>query len=80
MSRRSTAQIAIIFQQLDTLRAAVNALQRIEQSHPDSLRGGQTVDGDETLYLSFKKLNDDITDMEEVLVTLAEAAGDIAKL
>lgn len=80
MSRRSTEQIETIFQQLDTLRTAVSALQCIEERHPGSLRGGQTVDDAGARDLSFRRLNEAITDMQEVLITLAEAAGDIAKL
>ncbi|EJF68228.1 hypothetical protein A462_28395 [Pseudomonas sp. Ag1] len=80
MSRRSADQIAIIFQQLGTIRTAVSALQLTEENHLATLRGRQTVDDDEALHMSFKRLADDITDMEEVLAGIGEAAGNIAKL
>lgn len=69
-----------ILDQLLALRESVRELQATEQKRAISLRGHQTVDGDEAVQLLFAKLQDDIASIEEALAAIAEATGDIPKL
>ncbi|WP_426619600.1 hypothetical protein ACP3TY_07330 [Pseudomonas rustica] len=79
MSEQSQAQIGVIFDQLLALRESVNRLQQMEDERVGALRGHQTVDVDGALLLVFHKLQDSIANMEEALVTIAEATGDAPK-
>jgi len=80
MSLDSRVQVTAILDQLLALRESVRELQATEQKRAISLRGHQTVDGDEAVKLLFAKLQDDIASIEEALAAIAEATGDIPKL
>lgn len=80
MSLDSKVQVTAILDQLLALRESVRKLQATEQKRAISLRGHQTVDGDEAVQLLFAKLQDDIASIEEALAAIAEATGDIPKL
>jgi hypothetical protein len=80
MSLDSRVQVTAILDQLLALRESVRELQATEQKRAISLRGHQTVDGDEAVQLLFAKLQDDIASIEEALAAIAEATGDIPKL
>lgn len=67
-----------IFGQLHALRTAVESLKEKERDH--SLRGHQTVDSSEAIHLSFQKLQAAIREMEDTLLMIAEATGEIGKL
>jgi hypothetical protein len=67
-----------LFDQLHSLRNAVESLRKAEQNH--SLRGHQTVDSSEAIQLSFQKLQAAIKEMEDTLLMIAEATGEIGKL
>jgi hypothetical protein len=67
-----------LFDQLQSLRNAVEFLKKEERNH--SLRGHQTVDSSEAIQLSFQKLQAAIKEMEDTLLMIAEATGEIGKL
>jgi ABC-type phosphate transport system auxiliary subunit len=67
-----------LFDQLHSLRNAVESLRKEEQNH--SLRGHQTVDSSESIQLSFQKLQAAIKEMEDTLLMIAEATGETGKL
>lgn len=74
------SQLAQIFIQLQGLRESVRVLEQIEERTVHSLRGHQTVSANEAVHASFVNIQDSIANIEEVLATVAEATGDIAKL
>ncbi|WP_431038456.1 hypothetical protein [Pseudomonas yamanorum] len=80
MSVGNKALVAEIFDQLRILRESVNHLESVNEAEVKALRGHQTVDVDDSIRLSFKKLQDQIAAMEETLATIAEATGEIPKL
>ncbi|WP_408600461.1 hypothetical protein [Pseudomonas sp. PLMAX] len=67
-----------LFDKLQSLRNAVESLEKDEQNH--SLRGHQTVDSSEAIQLSFQKLQAAVKEMENTLLMIAEATGEIGKL
>ncbi|EJF68643.1 MULTISPECIES: hypothetical protein [Pseudomonas] len=80
MSKDSKTLLAGIFEHLRVLRATVAELESVVEIEVDALRGSQTVDVDDSIRLSFVKLQDQIGAMEETLATIAEATGEIPKL
>ncbi|NWC76192.1 hypothetical protein HX823_19120 [Pseudomonas sp. P7759] len=80
MSKDSKTLLVGIFEHLRVLRATVAELESVAEIEVDALRGSQTVDVDDSIHLSFMKLQDQIGEMEETLATIAEATGEIPKL
>ncbi|XSS62207.1 hypothetical protein ACP9OK_25735 [Pseudomonas sp. B11] len=80
MSKDSKTLLAGIFEHLRVLRATVAELESVAEIEVDALRGSQTVDVDDSIHLSFMKLQDQIGEMEETIATIAEATGEIPKL
>lgn len=80
MSKDSKTLLAGIFEHLRVLRATVAELESVVEIEVDALRGSQTVDVDDSVRLSFQKLQAQIGAMEETLATIAEATGEIPKL
>ncbi|MFY0727402.1 hypothetical protein [Pseudomonas sp. NFX15] len=78
MSGALVRHFEAIFSQLHTLRTAVESLKEKERVH--SLRGHQTVDSSEAIHLSFQRLQTAIKEMEDTLLMIAEATGEIGKL
>lgn len=80
MSNDHLDRIAIVFDQLRTLRSSLLMLQETEAKRVHSLRGHQTVDDEDSLTLSFVRLQSNLADSEEVLIAVAEAMGAMPKL
>lgn len=80
MSLGRKALVAGIFEQLRILRESVVHLESVDEAEVKALRGNQTVDVDDSIRLSFNKLQDQIAAMEETLASIAEATGEIPKL
>lgn len=80
MSKDSKTLLVGIFEHLRVLRATVAEFESVVEIEVDALRGSQTVDVDDSIHLSFMKLQDQIGEMEETLATIAEATGEIPKL
>ena len=80
MSNDHLDQITIVFEQLRTLRSSLLMLQETEEKRVHSLRGHQTVDDEDSLTLSFVRLQSNLADSEEVLAAIAEAMGAMPKL
>ena len=80
ISLGSKALVAGIFEQLRILRESVVHLESVDEAEVKALRGHQTVDVDDSIRLSFNKLQDQIAAMEETLASIAEATGEIPKL
>lgn len=80
MSKDSKTLLVGIFEHLRVLRATVAELESVVEIEVDALRGSQTVDVDDSIHLSFMKLQDQIGEMEETIATIAETTGEIPKL
>ena len=79
MIRTSKAQISDLFRLLHRLREDVQTLELAQEQQVVSLRGQQTVDSSDAIGLSFRKLAQQITSMEETLAAIAEATGEVCK-
>jgi hypothetical protein len=73
MSDAIRNQMAIVLNQLETLRACVEALARLELGEVPELAGHQTVDNSQSIAQGFVTLEASIVEMEQTLAMLAEA-------
>ncbi|RJX78998.1 hypothetical protein [Pseudomonas sp. LS-2] len=80
MTKASERHIIALAAMLHSLRKAVDKLESIELAQVQHLQGEQTVDHQQSLSQCFTNLQRSISDMENTLVTLAEATGEISKL
>lgn len=80
MKKARKVLLSQIFDQLRMLRGTISALETLHESEFFCLSGQQTVDVDAAVHLAFRKLQDQLAEMEETLATIAEATGVIPKL
>lgn len=71
---------ATMTSQVEALRISIQALEHESGVGGRTLKGQQTVDDQQAVYLAFDELDEAVTHVSDVLLALAEALNEVPRL